>query len=106
MSVSSLLSFLVALKVFDVLVIFLARVSHDAIARLAARERTCERPWFGEEDRVVVSDGVFQMCVIDFLNALDEMKLCAVLVAGRIEPASFVDADRINHQRIAFPMTD
>src|SRR6516162_4641780 len=108
MRVSSLasLSFLVALEVFDVLVIFFARIRHDAIRRLAARERAGDRPWFSEEHGIIVSDGVFQVCLIHFLEALYEMKLGAVLVAGGVEPASFVNADRINHQRVAFPMSD
>src|ERR1051326_3920155 len=103
---SSLLGFLVALQMFDVLVIFFARIRHDAIARFAAREGASEGPWFGEENRILVGDRVLQVSVVHFLKALDKVELSTVLVACRVQPTALVDAESIDDERVPFPAAD
>src|SRR5262245_11646342 len=103
---TSLLRLLVALQVFDVLVIFLARIGHDAVRGVSPRERPGYRPRLRKEHRVVVGDGVLQVVLVELLDALDQVQLTAVLVACSVEPAALVDPNGIDDQRVAFPMAD
>jgi len=103
---TSLLRLLITLQVFDVFIIFLARIGHDAVRGLSARERPGYRPRLRKEQRIVVGDGVLQVVIIDLLNAFDQVQPTAVLVPRRIEPAAFVDTNRIDDECVALPMAD
>ena len=103
---TSLLRLLVALQMFDVLIIFLARIRHDPVRSLSACERPGYRPRLRKKHRVVVGDRVLQLVIIQFLDAFDQVQPAAVLVACSIEPAALVDPNGIDDQRVAFPMAD
>jgi len=103
---TSLLRLFVALQMLDILIILFARVRHDPIRVLPARKRTGNGPRLCEEYRVVVCDRVLQMVVVQFLDAFNQVQLPAVLVAHRIEPAPLIDPDRIDDERVRFPMAN
>src|SRR5689334_2298510 len=94
--------FLVAPQVFDVLVIFLARISHDPVGLFAPGECSRDGPWLRKENGIVVGDRPLDVIVVDFLHPLRQMQYLAVFVSCRVEPAPFVDSHCIDHKRVAF----
>ena len=101
-----LLSLLIASQVFNVFIIFLTRIRHDAIRRFTARERSRNGPRLCEEHWIVVGHRIFEVVIVELLNPLDQMQLTAVFMTGCIEPASLVDSDRVDDQCVTLPVAD
>src|SRR5262249_26410812 len=102
----SLRRLFVRLEVLHVLVILFARIGHDSIGILASSERPGYRPGFGKENRVVIRDRVLQVIVIHFLDSLGQMQFTAVLMSGSVEPAALIYPNRVDDERIGFPVSD
>ena len=97
---------LVRLEVFDVLVVLGARVGKHPVARFAAPKRAVDGPRTGEEDRILERDRPLDGIGIDLPESFGQTQSGAVFVSCRIEPAAFVDAHGIDHERVAIPAAD
>src|SRR5437764_1230339 len=87
------------------LVIFLARVLHD-LPIGAQRERPRVVPLLGERLGIVHDHFVRDVPEVRARETLNEVQLIAVRVADRVEPRLVVEVDRVDDERVAFPMAD
>src|SRR5262245_45722548 len=87
-------------------VVLLARVGQNAIRRRPSLESPDNGERFCEKDRIVVCDRVLYGVVVNFFETLRQVKLVAVLMSRGIEPASFIDSDGVDHERIPLPFRD
>ena len=79
-------------------------VRHDA--GVLPFEVTARGPGLCEEYRVLKRHCVMDGIRSGFLKSLSQMKFVAMLVAIGVQPCSFVDANRVNDEFVAFPVTD
>src|SRR6266516_650435 len=93
------------LDVVHVLIIFLANVLHELFARYEAGGKSqLEGP--GIIARIVDGDFVDQGTEVFSSPALGGVQLLRVRVSAEIEPKFVVESDRIDYQRVAFPVSD
>src|SRR5438874_1658491 len=93
------------LNVVDILVVFLADVLHQIRSGHQARcELNLER--LGVIRRILDQRLDFELAQTGARVPLQSMQLLTVRMSAEIEPELVVEADRIDHQRIAFIVAD
>src|SRR5437764_8409887 len=91
------------LEVNPVLLILFTGVGHDA--GVLAFEFPSGGPGLREEHGVIERDGVVNVVGAGLFESFGEVELIAVFVALGIQPGSFIDADGIDNELIALPMS-
>lgn len=92
------------LEVGPVFLILFAGIRHDL--RVLTLDGQSNGPGLGIKLRIFEGDCPLDVVFINPLEALGQMQLIAVLMAGRIDPGAVIQPDRIDHQGAAFPVSD
>jgi len=82
------------------------------VRRLELVARSGELKFTAEAPRLLVSSGVidddpnFHRPKVDAVQTLDDMELFGLRAARSVDPTTIVKADRVNYQRVPFPLPD
>ena len=92
------------LEMKPVFFVLFAGIGHDA--RVLPLEIALGLPRASEKDRIIKRHAVMDRVGAGLLERFSQPQFVAVLVALGIQPGSVIDADGINDELGAFPMSD
>ena len=101
----ALFTYLLTDHMFYIFFVLAADILSDVVACIELG-RARDFPGLGVSSWIVDGEFDFEMPQIGPPEALDDVHLFGVGMAHVIEPGSIVEADAVDYQRVAFPMSD
>src|SRR5438067_563476 len=95
----------VVVQVAQVLIVLLANVFLQFLAGSPGNV-PAEGPWFRVCARII--DGGFKVkgVLVGACNPFDHVHLIRMRMACPVDPSAFIEADRVDHECVAFPMSN